>query len=163
MALAEFIKDYGPSVPWALAIGALFYNNNTANHREKRKEFRAEIDSIEKVIKELSGKLTLYFRLTERTADIKRSEAEIKVLFKELDLKWDRLSRRQSGGTLGLYLDPCSQALEALFDQATGQYFESADLIPPSDVDDHVADLQIRSLVFVESLHSLFLKKFDGI
>lgn len=163
MALAELIKDYGPSVPWVLAVAGLLYNNRTANHREKRKEFRAEIDSLEKVVKELSGKLTTHFRLPERTADTKRLEAEIKVLFKELDLKWERLSKRQSGGTLGLYLDPCSQALESLFDQATGKYFESTDLIPPAEVDNHVSDLQIRSLIFVEALHSLFLKKFDGI
>jgi hypothetical protein len=163
MALADLIKDYGPSVPWALAVAGLLYNNRTANHREKRKEFRAEIDSLEKVVKELSGKLTTYFRLSEHTADTKRSEAEIKVLFKELDFKWERLSKRQSGGTLGLLIDPCSQALESLFDQATGKYFESTDLIPPAEVDSHVSDLQIRSLIFVEALHSLFLKKFDGI
>lgn len=161
--LAECIKDYGPSIPWVLAIAGLIYNNSMANEREKRKEFRAEIDAIEKVVKELTAKLTTYYRLTERTADAKRSEAEIKVLFKELDLKWDRLSRRQSGGTLGLLVDPCGEELETLFDQATGEFFESATVVPAEQVDTFVAEIQIRALVFIEKLHSLFLKKFDGI
>lgn len=158
-----WIADYGPSVAWMIAAGGLIYNNWSANSREKRKEFRAEIDAVEKVIKDLVAKSGTYVRSVERDEASRVLELEIKVLFKEVDLKWDRLSRRQSGGELGLLIDPCSTALEQLFDHATGKYFETAERPVGDDLASYLEKTHVLSLTFIEALHSLFLKKFDNL
>ncbi len=163
MSIAEFLKDYGAPIAWGVAAVGWLISNHHANTREKRKEFRAEIDSIEKVVKELVGKLSCYFRAADRDDAAKALELDIKVLFRELDLKWERVSKRQKGGTLGLYVDPCKEKLESFFDYATGRYFETAERIPTEQIGAHVHDIHIRALLFTEALHSLFLKKFDGI
>lgn len=162
-AAAEWIKDFGPPVAWLVAVAGLFINNNAANTREKRKEFRAEIDAIEKIVKDLVLKLSSYLKLATRDDIALAVELEIKVIFKELDLKWERLSRRQTGGTLGLYIDPCAAALERLYDHATGKHFETADRVKGEPLTSHLQEVYVRSFVFTEALHSLFLKKFDGI
>lgn len=161
--ISEFLQSYGSPIAWLVAALGWGISNHHANLREKRKEFRAEIDTIEKVLKDLVAKLALYFKAPERDEAAKSLELEIKVLFRELDLKWDRVSRRQTGGTLGLYVDPCALQLEKLFDLATGQYFETVDRIPSTDIAAHTQDIYIHALLFTESLHTLFLMKFDKI
>lgn len=163
MTIADWIKDYGPPVAWIVAAVGLIYNNHAANTREKRKEFRAEIDAIEKLLKDLVVKLSAYLKAAERDGAARALELEIKVLFKEIDLKWERLSKRQTGGELGLLIDPCSDALEQLFDHSTGTYFETSDRPEGDDLAAHLERIHLRSLVFTEALHSLFLKKFDGV
>jgi hypothetical protein len=161
--LAEIIKDFGPPVAWIVAIAGLIYNNRMANDREKRKEFRSEIDAIEKVTKDVVSKLTSYYKLFERDDSARTLEIEIKVLFREIDLKWDRLSRRQSGGALGLLVDPCNVRLEELYDHSTGKFFETTDRIPADQRNEFIQEIHVRALLYMEALHSLFLKKFDGI
>jgi hypothetical protein len=161
--LVDTIKDFGPPVAWIVAVSGFLYNNHTANHREKRKEFRSEIDAIEKVLKELVSKLNTYYKTEERDDAAKALEIDIKVYFRELDLKWDRIQRRQTGGTLGLLIDPCAQCLEDLYDHSTGKYFETADRLPRDQRGEFVQEIYVRALLFTEALHSLFLKKFDGI
>jgi hypothetical protein len=161
--IVDTIKDFGPPVAWIVAVCGFLYNNHTANHREKRKEFRSEIDAIEKVLKELVSKLNSYYKTEERDDVAKALEIDIKVFFRELDLKWDRIQRRQTGGTLGLLIDPCAQCLEDLYDHSTGTYFETADRLPRDQRGEFVQEIYVRALLFTEALHSLFLKKFDGI
>lgn len=163
MTFADVIKDYGPPVAWALAFGSLFYNNKTSNHREKRKEFRAEIDVMEKVTKEIMTSLILYLKRPTRDDDAVSLEIEIKGKFQELFFRWDRLKKRQSGGDLGLYMDPCSKNIGALFDHCTGDYFEADNRIPGDKIAPHAHMAQACALTLIESLHSLFLMKFDGI
>jgi len=163
MMLAELIKDYGPPVAWIVAIIGLYFNNRSANTREKRKEFRSEIDAIEKIVKDLLGKLNTYNRSKTRDDAAKQTEVEIKVLFREIDMKWDRLARRQSGGELRLLIAPCANCLEQFFDHATDKYFETDDRMPEDELGTHHQQNYILAMMFTEALHSLFLKKFDGI
>ena len=163
MSFADIIKDYGPPVAWALAFGSLFYNNKTSNHREKRKEFRAEIDLIEKVVKEITSNLMTYLKKPSRDDDAVSLEIEIKGKFQELFFRWDRLKKRQKGGDLGLYMDPCSANVAMLFDHCTGDYFETGKRIPGELIASHAQKAQVHALTLIESLHSLFLMKFDGI
>lgn len=161
MDLTTFLKDYGAPVAWILAAIGWFVSNSHANAREKRKEFRSEIDAIERVTKELLIKLSCYFQLAARDDTAKKAELEIKVLFREIDLKWARLSKRKKGGEFGLCYDACANSLEALFDNATGKYFETTEWVPSEHVQTHVQEIHVRALSFIETLHSLFLKKFD--
>jgi hypothetical protein len=163
MSFAGIIKDYGPSVTLVVAVIGLIYNNKTSNHREKRKEFRAEIDLIEKVVKEITSSLMTYLKKPARDDEAVSLEIEIKGKFQELFFRWERLKKRQSGGDLGLYMDPCDTNVEAFFDHCTGDYFEVGKRIPGDQISAHAQKAQVHALILVESLHSLFLMKFDGI
>jgi hypothetical protein len=163
MTLAEFLKDYGAPIAWIVAAVGWFISSKQADSREKRKEFRAEIESIEKLVKELLAKLATHYRVTKLESLEPSLTLEIKVLFHELTLKWERIKKRQSGGTLGLFLDPCASQLESFFDRSTGDFFESADTIQSEKVSELILEIHIDAHLFIEALHSLFLKKFDSI
>jgi hypothetical protein len=163
MDLAGFLKDYGAPGAWIFAAIGWFISNRHANTREKRKEFRGEIEAIEKIIKLVSEKLSTYFKLQNRNDVAIALELEIKLLFKELDMKWDRLSKRDVPSSMGNYQLQCKTALERLFDFSTSQFFETSNRLPLNLIDEHIVGINIRALQFVEALHSLFLKKFDDI
>lgn len=163
--ISEFLKDYGAPIAWFVASLGWYISNRQANAREKRKEFRAEIDAIEKVVKELVSKLATYCRSTERNGAARMLELEIKVLFYELGLKWERISKRRGGrgDACGKYFGVCSSKHEEFFEQSTSIYFETEERIPSDKMNTHILDIHMRALLFTESLHNLFLRKFDGI
>jgi hypothetical protein len=141
--LAEFFKDYAPPIAWCVGVFGWGISNHHANLREKRKEYRGEIDAIEKTVKELTVKLTGYFEIERDNRERIMLGLDIKMRFKELDLKLERIVKRQSGGTLGLYIDDCKKAKEELFDHATGDYFESMNCIPSDKVNEHLQKVHL--------------------
>lgn len=163
MDAPTFIKDYGPSVAWIVAAVGWMISNHHANRREKRKEFRSEIDAIEKTVKSVSEKLAAYYRLPVNDPSLTTSELEIKILFKEIDLKWERLSKRSFWWWCSAIKSECGTSNERFYDHATGAYFESIARLPAADIGHHVHKLNFRALRFIENLHSLFLCEFDGI
>jgi hypothetical protein len=102
--VADWIKNYGSTLAIVAAVIGWFVTSRQANDREKRKEFRAEIDAIEKVVEVLCEKLSSYYRSRERNDEAKLLELAIKALFKSLDLRVERLVKRQTGGTRGLFI-----------------------------------------------------------
>jgi hypothetical protein len=161
--LGTFLKDYGLTVAWSIAIAGWTITNSQANTREKRKEFRSEIATIETSLKSLLERMDKYLRERERTDEAKRLELEIVVLFRALDLMHERLDKRQTGGKLGLYLDVVKRRREELYDLATGSYFETSARIPDSELHPRIQALHTKAYLLIESLHDLFLAKFDGI
>lgn len=140
-----------------------FVTNAQADKREKRKEFRAEIDAIEKILDGLMVKLAEYYRSVDRDDAAKLAELEIKAMFQSIDLRCERLAKRQSGGELGLFIDPINALREELYDQGTGGYFESATRMAADLQPEFVLSLRYKSMALVEALHALHLKKYDGI
>lgn len=140
-----------------------FVTSGQADQREKRKEFRAEIDALEKILDGLMVKLGEYYRSVDRDDAAKLAELEIKAIYRSIDLRCDRLAKRQSGGELGLLIDPINVLREELFDLGTGDYFESANRMPADLVPGFVLSLRYKSMALVEALHALHLKKYDGI
>lgn len=158
-----FLKDYGPSFAWVIAAIGWGITNAQANTREKRKEFRAEIVVIEEALKTLLTKMEKYLREQERNEDARSLELEVVVLFHSLDLMQERLEKRQNSGELGLYLDVVKRYREELYDLATGSYFETSDRIPKELLHLRIQALHTKAFLLIESLHSLFLAKFDRI
>jgi hypothetical protein len=163
MSFAEFLKDYGAPIAWIVAAIGWGISNHQANTREKRKEFRTEIDAIEKVSKDILTKFASYFKLQSRDESAITLELEIKVLFRELDFKWERISKRLHVDESGPYSKKCKKALEQYFDFATGRYFETSNRPPQDKIGFHLHEIHVHSLIFIESLHSLFLQKFDNV
>lgn len=164
MDLAPFIRDYGSALAWGVAAVGWLVANKQANKREQRKEIRAEIDAIEKLIKDgILQKLSTYFDLAERNAEAKKLELAIKVHFKEVDMKFIRIAKREKGGTRGLLLDQCKTQMWNFFNSSTGKYFEVNERIPAEQKNDHISKISIDAFMFIEELHNLFLKKFGDI
>lgn len=163
MDIGQLIKDYGPTVAWIIAITGWAIGNSQANNREKRKEFRAEITAIEASLKSLLEKVEKYLREAARNDAARKLELEIVVLFRSLDLMHERLDKRQSGGELGLYIDVVKRYREELYDLATGSYFETADRIPDEELHPRIQALHTKAYLLIESLHDLFLAKFDDV
>ncbi|MBD8654729.1 hypothetical protein IFT68_03695 [Oxalobacteraceae sp. CFBP 13730] len=163
MGFGDFIKDYGPTVAWGIAIFGWAITNRQANNREKRKEFRAEIASIEDVLQTLIEKLESYFRMKLRDDEARKIELEVVMAFHSLDLMHERLEKRQADGELGLYTDVIRRYREELYDLATGSYFETEERIPSDQVHPRLQSLNAKVHLLVEALHSLFLAKFDSI
>lgn len=161
--IAGAIKDFGPPVAWIIAAGGLVYNNYAANHRERRKEFRSEIDAIATTVKEVVKKLAAYYSQPERGLEAKSIELEVKALFREIDLKSDRISKRKFQNEVASVLKQCAVAHERFFDLATSKYFESDDW-PSRDITTaHLLELHVQGLVLIEDMYSLFLKEYDGV
>lgn len=137
--------------------------SSQADKREKRKEFRAEIDALEKIIDGLMIKMAEYYGSVERTDAAKLLELEIKAIYRSIDLRCERLAKRQKGGELGLFIDPINSLREDLFDLGTGDYFETSQRMPQDRVPEFVLSLRYRGMALVEALHALHLKKYDGI
>jgi hypothetical protein len=162
-AIAEFIKDFAPPVAWIVAVCGFFYNNDTANKREKRKEFRSEIDAITVNIKDINKKMSEYYALESRDAKARSIETEVKILFREIDLKSGRLNKRKlSGVNLSKQKEVCQKHFDSLFELSTGNYFESDDWKSKQEKEDNFNRLNIEGLLLTEAMHSLFLDAFDN-
>lgn len=161
--VAQFLKDFGPAFAWIIAAIGWTLSNYQANTREKRKEFRAEIVNIESTLSTVIDKLSTYFHMRKRDEAAKVLEIEIVGLFKSIDTQCERLAKRQKGGDLGLYVDEINAFREDFYDYATGRYFETAWRVPLKNLSTHVQGLHGKASLLVESLHTLFLAKFDGI
>lgn len=161
--LSEFFKNYGSTIAICIAVIGWFVTSGQADKREKRKEFRAEIDAIEKVLDGLMTKLAEYYRLAERNDAAKLLELEIKAIYRSVDLRCERLRKRQKGGELGLLILPINALREELFDLGTGDYFESSNRMPQDKVSEFALSLRYKAMALVEALHALHLKKYDGI
>ena len=163
MTLAQFLRDYGAPFAWILAALGWIISGRQADRREKRKEFRAELDAMENLVKDILSRALSYFRDGECEPSAKTDEMDIRALLHELDLKWQRIKKRQTGGTLGLYVDACGEKLEVFYDLVTSAYVQADDRISVDAVNVHTRDIYVQAHLFVEALHSLFLKKFDRI
>ncbi|MFB9242346.1 hypothetical protein IV454_16460 [Massilia antarctica] len=162
-AIAAFIKDFGPAFAWIIAAVGWALTNRQANNREKRKEFRSEIDAIEETVQAVAKKTASYLRMRTRDKSALLLELEIVVLFQSIDIRCERLARRQTNGELGLYIDKVDTIKEDLYDFATGRYFETPKRIPQDELSARVQGIHTRAFLLVEALHSLFLMKFDKI
>lgn len=163
VGVSQFLKDYGPSFAWIIAAVGWAITNSQANTREKRKEVRAEIAAIEEKLGAILEKLAEYLRNPVRDERAQLLELEIVVGFQSLDLMHERLAKRQQGGAVGLYIDAIKKYQEEFFDLATGSYFETAVRMPEKDVNPRIQALHAKAFLLIESLHSFFLAKFDGI
>lgn len=161
--LPNFLKNYGALIAWVFVVAGWLISNRQANNREKRKEYRAEIDAIEKQVRVVLDSLGKYFLLKNGSPESQNLELQIKVLFRDIDLRRERLEKRKNSTSVTKFINDSNNAFESFFDLATGHYFESSETIDPKLVDQHIHELNIFALVAVESLHSLFLKKFDDI
>lgn len=161
--MVEFLKNYGPALAWLIAAIGWGVNNAQANVREKRKELRSELDTLEKTIQSIAEKIGSYLRRTANDTSSGMWELEILVLFQSVDRRLERIKKRQSGGTLGLYLDRISLERERFFDFATGRYFQTPVLLVEPDLSARITDVHTHAQILIEALHSFFLMKFDGV
>ena len=161
--MVQFLKDYGPAFAWVIAAIGWAITNAQANVREKRKELRSEIDALEKIIQSIAEKLAVYLRRQEGDVAAAVSELEILVLFQSVDRRIERIKKRQSGGTLGLYIDQINEAREQFFDFSTGAYFQTPVLLAEPMLSERITEVHSRAQILIETLHSFFLMKFDGV
>lgn len=161
--MADFLKDYGPALAWVIAAIGWSITNAQANLREKRKELRSEIDALEKAIQSIADKMAAYLRRNAGDPASSVSELEVLVLFQSVDRRVERIKKRQSGGTLGLYIDRIDEEREKFFDYSTGEYFQTPVLLVEPDLSARITELHSHAQILIESLHSFFLMKFDGV
>jgi hypothetical protein len=161
MGIAELIKDYGPAVAWLVAGIGWTISNNQANTREKRKEFRAEIDAAEKIVKSVVENASTYYKAQSRDNETQLLELDIKLLFEELSSKWERLKKRKFVAASIECSDAAEYALEAFYDHVTGEYFESDTRLTGEGLNGMLQKNNLLAIRFIESLHKLFLREFD--
>lgn len=161
--MVQFLKDYGPAFAWVIAALGWGITNHQANVREKRKELRSELDALEKAIQSIAEKMTTYLRRKAGDVTGPVTELEVIVLFQSVDRRIERLRKRQSGGTLGLYFDKIADEREQFFDFCTGSYFQTPVLLAEPDLSHRITEVHSRAQVLIETLHSFFLMKFDKI
>lgn len=161
--MVQFLKDYGPAFAWVIAALGWGITNFQANVREKRKELRSEIDALEKAIQTIAEKMATYLRRKEGDPAGPVSELEVIVLFQSVDRRIERLRKRQSGGTLGLYIDRIEEERENFFDFCTGSYFQTPVLLSEPQLSQRITEVHSRAQILIETLHSFFLMKFDKI
>lgn len=163
LSVVEFIKNYGPALAWVVAALGWAVTNRQANTREKRKELRSEIDALEKAIQSIAEKMAVYLRRKAEDATAAVSELEIIVLFQSVDRRIERIKKRQSGGTLGLYIDRIDKEREQLFDLSTGEYFQTPALLEEPLLSQRITEIHSQAQILIEALHSFFLMKFDNV
>lgn len=161
--MSDFVKNYGPAVAWVVAAIGWGITNFQANVREKRKELRSEIDALEKAIQSIADKMGAYLRRKEADASAAISELEILVLFQSVDRRIERIKKRQSGGTLGLYIDQIDREREQFYDFTTGKYFQTPVLLGEPELSERITEIHSRAQILIEALHSFFLMKFDKV
>lgn len=161
--MSQFLKDYGPAFAWVIAAIGWSITNYQANVREKRKELRSEIDALEKAIQSVAEKMATYLRREEGDATAPVSELEVIVLFQSIDRRIERIKKRQSGGTLGLYIDRINVEREKFYDFATGEYFQTPVLLKEPELSQRITEVHAHAQILIETLHSFFLMKFDQI
>jgi len=94
LALSTFIKDYGPAIAWLLVIIGWWITSNQADHREKRKEIRAELDRLAHMIRQLVEDHRLYFTSPPQSAEESKYAVAVKAAFRRISMTLERQSAR---------------------------------------------------------------------
>ena len=159
--VAPFLRDYGSPIAWAIAAVGWFISNHHANRRERRKEFRQEIDAITSILDGISSKFEKYYEFELRGKDALTLERKIKLLFKEIEYKKERIEKRKLSFKSRAELKKFLAKFEEFFDFSTGKYFESNDMLPEDRQQAQIETLHDKSQQVTESLHAVFLIEFD--
>lgn len=115
--ILAILKDYVlPWLPTGFTLTGWYVVNRQNNKREARKEERALIDSVKKLVIDLTGQARSYMCTEARNEDI---EADIKLRLSQIEIELGRLPRYAETSSL-------VDAVAAFGDAATSADFESA-------------------------------------
>lgn len=147
----DILKDYVlPWLPTTATLIGWYVVNRQNNKREARKEERALIDGVKKLVIDLTGQARNYMCTETRDEGI---EAEIKLRLSQVEIELERLPGYVTTSVL-------VDAMAAFGDAATGADFESATRTARSNSDPEPQALALARNDLLQKLESLFTDRY---
>jgi hypothetical protein len=147
----DILKDYVlPWLPTTATLIGWYVVNLQNNKREARKEERALIDGVKKLVIDLTGQARSYMCAEARDEGV---ETEIKLKLSQVEIELGRFPRYAETPAL-------VDAVAAFGDAATGADFESATRTARKNSDPEPQALALARNDLLQKLESLFTDRY---